>query len=225
LKIVYEAVAYKPLISLFNMTGAAQQNTQLAGVGESCTIPGKHPIVNFWSFEVNYAAALALEVRNTSSGEIVIRFNFKNGTDEDDFKTYNFLGQSDDVPLSSFIDALSVRLNLSPAFSALRSFQSHTINSTAQWCQVCNNTNDRGCDAIAGFISSGMTGSSDQHIISPIGAGFLGASLTLATIFAMFGMLLLLGRLTFVHKPRTRIRKSNQSSSTDVSLLEGRFQQ
>jgi hypothetical protein len=34
LKLVYEAVSYKPFISLFNLTGAAEMNPQLAGIGQ-----------------------------------------------------------------------------------------------------------------------------------------------------------------------------------------------
>lgn len=56
---------------------------------------------------VDYASAVAFEVRQPSSGgEPVIRFNFKNGTT--DFATYNFLNQTGDVPLSVFIDAVAV---------------------------------------------------------------------------------------------------------------------
>ena len=33
LKFVYEAISYKPFLSLFNMTGIAEANPQLAGVG------------------------------------------------------------------------------------------------------------------------------------------------------------------------------------------------
>ena len=33
IKFVYEAVSYKPLISLFNMTGVTQINPDLAGFG------------------------------------------------------------------------------------------------------------------------------------------------------------------------------------------------
>lgn len=32
-KLVVQAVSYKPFISLFNMTGAAQMNESLAGIG------------------------------------------------------------------------------------------------------------------------------------------------------------------------------------------------
>jgi prostatic aicd phosphatase len=57
---------------------------------------------------VDYASAVAFEVRQpTSGGEPVIRFNFKNGTDSE-FTTYNFLSQTGDVPLSAFIDAVAV---------------------------------------------------------------------------------------------------------------------
>lgn len=57
---------------------------------------------------MNYAAAVAFEVRQPSSGgEPVVRLNFKNGT-EDDFKTYSFLGSEDDVPLSKLVGTLKV---------------------------------------------------------------------------------------------------------------------
>lgn len=33
LKFAYEAISYKPFLSLFNMTGVAEANPQLAGLG------------------------------------------------------------------------------------------------------------------------------------------------------------------------------------------------
>ncbi|OAX39874.1 hypothetical protein K503DRAFT_865061 [Rhizopogon vinicolor AM-OR11-026] len=62
-KLPITAIAYKPFLSLFNMTGVAAANPSLAGI-------------------VDYAAALAFELRQPSAGgEPVIRFNFKNGSD------------------------------------------------------------------------------------------------------------------------------------------------
>ncbi|KAJ6620736.1 histidine phosphatase superfamily [Mycena sp. CBHHK59/15] len=149
LKLAYQAISYKPFLSLFNMTGASQQNPELAGI-------------------VNYAAAVALEVRQPSAGgELVLRFNFKNGTGAD-FVTYNFLNGSGDVPLSTF-----------PA----------VINTTADWCTVCNNNKDRGCGALA-------LAASQASAAAPVGAGFLGAGLTLAVVMAMFGVLAFLGMLS-----------------------------
>ncbi|KAK7056626.1 hypothetical protein VNI00_002343 [Paramarasmius palmivorus] len=166
LKFVNFVVSYKPFLSFFNMTGAAEANSQLAGI-------------------VNYAASVALEVRQPSSGGApVVRFNFKNGTDDLEYKTYNFLNATGDVPLSTFIEYL----------------QPAAINTTAQWCSECNNSKDRGCGALA-LAASQAQGSVHQRI-SPVGAGFLGAGLTLFVALAMLAVLFFLGLLTFGKKGR-----------------------
>ena len=78
---------------------------------------------------VEYAAATALELRNGSTpNDPMIRLRFKNGTN-DEFKTFNMFGQDGDIPLSLFKSNLE--------FAA--------INTTAEWCQICNNHIDRGC--------------------------------------------------------------------------------
>lgn len=43
LKFVYEAISYKPFISLFNMTGVAQTNPELAGVGKPPLLISRNP--------------------------------------------------------------------------------------------------------------------------------------------------------------------------------------
>ena len=85
LKFAYEAISYKPFLSLFNMTGVAQSNPELAGF-------------------VNYAGTIVLEVREGN----VLRFKFKNGTDDDDYKTFTLFGGSGDTPISQFVNTLSV---------------------------------------------------------------------------------------------------------------------
>lgn len=106
LKLAYQSLAYKPFLSLFNMTGLAQQNPQLAGIG---WFPTNFRLYVLIKILVNYAAAVALEVRQPSAGgEPVVRFNFKNGTGEE-FVTYNWLGGSGDVPLSTFVNHVNVR--------------------------------------------------------------------------------------------------------------------
>ncbi|KAK0503448.1 histidine phosphatase superfamily [Armillaria luteobubalina] len=162
LKISYLALAYKPFLS-------SQMNPQLQGI-------------------VNYAAAVALEIRNSSSsGETVLRFKFKNGTDDNGFTTYNILNSTGDVPLSTFVNYLS------PA----------AVNTTADWCKVCGNTEDRGCGALALAASEASAAARVNQRISPVGAGFLGAGLTLAVCLAMLGVLIFLGFLT-VGKGRSR---------------------
>ncbi|KAL0960870.1 hypothetical protein HGRIS_005885 [Hohenbuehelia grisea] len=180
LKMVYESISYKPFVSLFNMTGVAQQNPELEGF-------------------VNYAASLVFEVRQPSSGGPTLRFLFKNGTDDDDFKQYNFMGGSGDIPLSTFVDAMT------PA----------AINSTTEWCQICNNNKDRGCGAIAAAMTVGAQSNHIHQRIGPVGSGFLGAGLTIVVIASMLGVLAFLGLLT-VGKASKRKSKSLHSDHGSV---------
>ncbi|KAL0578944.1 hypothetical protein V5O48_003035 [Marasmius crinis-equi] len=177
LKFVYYATAYKPFLSLFNMTGVAQAHPELAGF-------------------VDFAGSVALEVRQPSGGGApVVRFNLKNGTDND-YKNFSFMGSSEDVPLQQLLD------HLQPA----------AVNSTADWCKACGNTKDRGCGALAAAESQGRlsaAGSSHQTI-SPVGAGFLGAGLTIFVALVLLGILFFLGLVAFGKKAKSS--KSSMSS-------------
>jgi hypothetical protein len=183
LKLMYEAISYKPFISLFNMTGAAEQQPEIAGV-------------------VNYASTVALEVWQPASGEPVIRMNFMNGTQDTTFRTLNFLGTTGDVPLSSFINKLAPT----------------AVNDTATWCNVCANTQDRGCGAIAAARASGVASVHIQQQISPVGAGFLGAGLTAAVAIIMFVALLLFGAISFGKKRSHKTSRSSGSTSDEESI-------
>ncbi|KIY65234.1 phosphoglycerate mutase-like protein [Cylindrobasidium torrendii FP15055 ss-10] len=166
MKLYYIGVSYKPFLSLFNMTQLDARYPELHGI-------------------VNYAAAVTLEVRQPSTGnEPVLRFNFKNGTDDAAFTTYNLFGKDGDIPVSEFVNTL----------------QPAAINSTAEWCSACSNSADRGCGALSQAAASART----HQIISPVGAGFLGAGLTLAVALIMFLVLLFLGVLTVGHGKRSR---------------------
>jgi len=176
-KLVLEAVSYKPFISLFNMTGVAQMTPQLSGV-------------------VDYSAIAAFEVRQPSAGgDPVIRFMFKNGTSDNSFVKYPFLNSTDDVPVSTFINAL----------------QPFAFSDIPTWCQRCNNTQDRGCANIA-IKSTPMTitiGSHDK--VSPVGAGFIGAGVTLAVMLAALALLAFTGLLSFGRKPRGKVGSEHGS--------------
>ncbi|KAJ7121082.1 phosphoglycerate mutase-like protein [Mycena epipterygia] len=111
LKIAINGISYKPFISLFNLTEATKTNPEVGGIE-------------------NYNSLAALELRNSSSGEPMLRLKFKNGTDENDFRTLKMFGKTD-VPLSEFISRLT------PV----------AVNSTAEWCSACNQTSLRGCTA------------------------------------------------------------------------------
>ena len=103
-----------------------------------------------YHYSVDYASAVAIELHsaNTSSGEPTVNVRFKNGTTDPTFHDVQIFGQ-DSLPLSQFVNNLAVR-PFRPAsilFRALtmRSLQPIAVNSTQQWCTVCNQTSLRGC--------------------------------------------------------------------------------
>lgn len=166
---------------------------------------------------VNYAAALALEVRQPASGGgPVVRMLFQNGTEDDGFKQLNFLNTTGDVLLTDLVNQLGVSCSLS-----LNEITSHIpvsvqpagVNDTAHWCNVCANTQDRGCAAIT---QARVAGAASVHLhqkISPVGAGFLGAGLTLAVVLAFFAFLFFKG---MIGTSRGRPTKRVNSPSSDV---------
>lgn len=170
LKMHYSAISYKPLLSLFNMTGVVADDQLPPAL-------------------VNYAAAVALEIRSSSdSSEPVVRFQFKNGTDDAAFKPYEMqlpgMSTPGDVPLSTFLSVM----------------EPVAVNTTLQWCNVCAQTSARGCAALLGAAnSSTSTAAVATHHdrISPVGAGFLGAGLTFAVYSMLLGVLALMGLLAF----------------------------
>ena len=149
---------------------------------------------------MNYAASVILEVRQpASSSEPFVRFNFKNGTDDDSFRTYSMRfpgwdGSADtDVPLSTFVSA----------------FQPAGINTTLEWCNACGQTQARGCAALFagnGTSSTGHAFSVSHDTISPVGAGFLGAGLTILVYAVGLGLLSYFGLLSLGRKARPASR-------------------
>ncbi len=154
---------------------------------------------------VNYAAAVIMEVRQPASGgQPVIRFNFKNGTDDPDFIAHNltFSGWSGDgdVPLSTFLTA----------------FEPAAINTTLQWCGVCNQTTARGCGDLLAPLNASTTASTHHDKISPVGAGFLGAGLTVAVFLMAFGVLFFLGFLSLGGKKKGHGKGRERSDGSEV---------
>ncbi|TDL22226.1 phosphoglycerate mutase-like protein [Rickenella mellea] len=136
---------------------------------------------------VDYASVGAFEVRQSSDGSQFIRFNFKNGTSDANSTTYGLFGGTQDIPLAEFVS------NLEPV----------AINSTKQWCSVCQNNVSRGCADIA--VAPATLASMHHQPISPVGAGFLGAGLTAIAFAALLTAMLLLGMLS--------LRRGNRSAT------------
>ncbi|KAL0573387.1 hypothetical protein V5O48_008567 [Marasmius crinis-equi] len=198
LKFGYFATSYKPFISLFNMTGVADAHPELQGF-------------------VNFAGTIALEVREPAGGgDPVVRFTFKNGTEEGELKPYSWMNSTGpDVPLKQFLDYL----------------QPASISSTSQWCKLCGNTKDRGCAEITGECSTNAQALlahnrgewSHRSTISPVGAGFIGAGATLLVGIATLAVLSFLGLLTIGKKGKAKALSSRASVSSEVTLSGGTY--
>ena len=169
---------------------------------------------------VNYAASVILEVRQPStSSSPVVRFTFKNGTDNATYSAFpmRFAGwdgssSGNDAPLSTFVQAFA------PA----------GINTTLQWCNACAQTQARGCAALYAGNGTGSTVSVGAHHerISPVGAGFLGAGLTVAVFgivaaVLVFAGLLTVGRGVGGRKKGKKEREGSNSSVSGVLVLKG----
>ncbi|PIL35202.1 hypothetical protein GSI_02992 [Ganoderma sinense ZZ0214-1] len=194
LKFHYSAIAYKPFLSLFNMTGVVADGALPPAI-------------------VNYAASVVLEVRQPSSGSSpVVRFTFKNGTDDATYRTYpmRFTGwdgssSSADAPLATFVQAFA------PA----------GINTTLEWCNACAQTQLRGCAAL--YAGNGTAGASVAGVrherISPVGAGFLGAGLTVAVFGIVAAVLVFLGLLTLGRGKRRAGKKVREESHSSTNSM------
>lgn len=152
-----------------------------------------------YNFLVEYAAAVVYEVREGSTpNDPMIRMRFKNGTN-DIFRTYNMFDQSGDVPLSLFKSKLQ--------FSA--------VNTTADWCIVCANSQDRGCGtcdnpALASAAAS-ANASGHHHTLSPAAAGVVGAAVTAAVFLLVLIALGYMGLVSVGKKSRSGAAHSRVS--------------
>lgn len=181
-------------------------NSSLAGVGESFyflfVIPQVRPIIS----AVNFAASIALEVRTSPSTGPFVRFNFKNGTDDLSYNTYGIMGSaSGDVPLQTFIDNLS----------------SLGTENLPEWCAECGNNYSRGCQFLqVGSVKSDMSVLRWGGDVSPVGAGFLGAGLTVVVVGILVAIGILMGILRVGKPERKRlIERAPSNDSSDGGIM------
>jgi len=129
---------------------------------------------------VDFPASIAIEVRKPSHGkEPVLRLQFKNGTHDAHQHRLNWFNTTGDIPVSTFVDL----------------FAPVAVNNDAEWCDVCNNHKDRGCNFINPRHTTSQATISDRvhKLIGP--AGFHGEGLTLfvALMLAAFFLGMSLG--------------------------------
>jgi len=132
---------------------------------------------------INYAGAAAFEVRTDASGNNpFVRFLLKNGTSEPQFTAYALFGGSPDISLKSFQFLL----------------QRYSLSTPSSWCYACNNNFSRGCNVTSPQPLSIPTRRPDggSNNLSAVGAGFIGAGVTLFLALLLVTICLMSGILT-----------------------------
>ena len=101
---------------------------------------------------------------------------------------------SGDIPFQTFID------NLSPI----------GIENLPEWCTLCGNTYSRGCQFLqANMDTKGLRWGGD---VSPVGAGFLGAGLTIFVVGVLMTIVIVSGVVRVERKKLIGRASSNASS-------------
>ena len=164
----------KPFVPPFNVTGVAQMNDTLAGVSKylfvyavvesSLRVP-----IGF----VNFTGSDCIRIRTSPSTGPFIRFNFKKNTVSAFYNTHVIMGSSSgDVPAQTFIDKLA----------------SLGVGNLPR----CAGTIIRAVAISYKNVNVGTEGLRWGGIVSPVGAGFLGAGSTVVVvgILVMTGIVL-----------------------------------
>ncbi|KAJ3556951.1 hypothetical protein NM688_g1744 [Phlebia brevispora] len=229
-----DVVDFEPFLSLMNITGMFEGGNLQPSLGDIPVFilhfPADVTLICFRALQlVDYASALVFELRNTSSSQYTVRVNFKNGTSDDTFHTlpvifdeWNGSGGRD-VPLATLTELMT----------------SDGLDGWSPWCTACGSQ-----AVVSGCILANLTGaltstqssssslpssssavsvpeqdtaSSSHSRISPVGAGFLGAGLTIVALSALFGFLLFLGVFSYGGVKKWR-RFSNTSFRRDRKM-------
>ncbi|CCM02422.1 uncharacterized protein FIBRA_04520 [Fibroporia radiculosa] len=196
LKLSYYAINYKPFLSMFNMTGLVSSGSLPAAL-------------------VDYASAAVFEIRQTSpTAEPVIRFQFKNGTNDPELRPYPLVFDGwdgttgGDVPVSIFTAALA------PA----------AVNTTLEWCYECNQDIERGCavaiaaaqcmNETSSLVSRDLLSSvGNEQLVTAVGSESLVSSSTAMVSLMFMTSLILLG--AFVMGARKWGKKSHTQIRSD----------
>jgi prostatic aicd phosphatase len=132
----------------------------------------------------DFASTMTWELRRpiNSSGndDLFVRYGFRNGSDPTtDLQYFPLFGQSEiDIPWDQFVEEMNKQ----------------SISTYGDWCNACSST----LSFCAAYTSSSSTPASSTSVasglqmssqpVSPVGAGFIGAGVTLAVCGAVAGL-------------------------------------
>ncbi|ODQ55758.1 phosphoglycerate mutase-like protein [Saitoella complicata NRRL Y-17804] len=160
IKIAHYAFAYKPFISVFNMTGADSSAEDIKGI-------------------VDYASLAVFELWGTSSdnSSVTVNFLFKNGTDDDRPLTqYPILG-AQNVTFESFVNTMEP-------------YGIPTLRDWCTTCNQTSSTMGCDLYFTSDSSSTATTSSDKNWsgAVSPVAAGFIGAVVALAVAALLAGI-------------------------------------
>ncbi|GAA5821735.1 hypothetical protein JCM11251_000998 [Rhodosporidiobolus azoricus] len=197
-KIAHYHLAYKPFLSLFNMTSIASAT---------------NPSLPYPYAMVEYASLGVFEIRpgGTGSSGYDVRFGFRNGTEtSSDVTYYNLFGSSSpDTDLNDFASQL----------------EPYVIPNNTAWCNLCENDGSvPACSEIYlaqqyEDLAEKYQKIADGHFTS-IGSGFIGACVTIVVMLAGLGALYSLGWVSFGKK---RTQKSDRYPLNEQGSFKGSF--
>ncbi|PWN51338.1 phosphoglycerate mutase-like protein [Violaceomyces palustris] len=151
---------------------------------------------------VSYASTMVFEVYSDQT----LQLRFRNGT-QGDLSVLKVLNSTQDrIPLSQFTKEL----------------QPYSIDTLAQWCDVCSTTDSRGCQTLAALNGTGhagyssITSTTGRHRVSPVVAGVIGSMVTLAV-----ASLLLAIWVFFTSRP-TASRRTKRLASNKLGSAQDR---
>jgi acid phosphatase len=183
--------------------GSTKLNIQFGSYGTFLSYFGLAQLpaadVNFTGIP-DYASSMSWELITDATGdefpaesEISVRFIFHNGTftgSSDAPKEYALYGGSSaTIPWTKFVEET----------------KKIAVTSTPEWCKVCGNTDGKCAAYVSGADSdSGSAGvnSKSEGEVSRAVAGVIGAMVTLAVIFGLEALFLLLGGFRITKKRR-----------------------
>ncbi|KAA1470474.1 phosphoglycerate mutase-like protein [Dentipellis sp. KUC8613] len=149
LQFLVESTTYQPFISLFHQTEMIEDDPSLRAVPD-------------------YAAALAIELRRGSlpDNRDFLRFRFKNGTSDSEFRTVHVFGHKGDIPLTEFIYRV----------------ENSVISSNNQWLRVCGaSSTEASWRSSLPFASAGEE---SPAVTAAYGALFAGLLMLMAFVVA-----------------------------------------
>ena len=106
-KLALTEVDYKPFISMFNVTNATVTDPDISGIGMS-SYSLRVSNICIQDVAVDYASVVALELSQNTQGQYNVAMKFKNGTDDEEFRTLKMWG-SESVSLDKLKQNLFVR--------------------------------------------------------------------------------------------------------------------